>query len=156
MRNIFLAAAAALALSFPAAAKSAATEVQCTDGTTGKAGRGACSRHGGVAKAAIPPAAKAAPVEPSTGAPAAQQRTRTESKDPQSNTARAPGNGSVLGGIFGRRDTSDTPLDARVAGGEEPQANGHLQGRHDVLLGAPLRHLLGARRRADVAGQVVF
>ena len=109
MRNIFLAAAAALALSFPAAAKSAATEVQCTDGTTGKAGRGACSRHGGVAKAAIPPAAKAAPVEPSTGAPAAQQRTRTESKDPQSNTARAPGNGSVLGGIFGRRDTSDTP-----------------------------------------------
>ncbi len=49
MRNIGLALAAALALSFPAAAKSSAkAEVHCADGSLSKAGRGTCSRHGGV------------------------------------------------------------------------------------------------------------
>ena len=49
-------AALALVLSFPAltrsSSKSSSTkvEVQCTDGSMGKSGKGACSHHGGVAK----------------------------------------------------------------------------------------------------------
>ncbi len=56
MRNIGLSIAAALALAFPATAKAkkksaqAPAQVQCTDGTAAKAGRGACSHHGGVAR----------------------------------------------------------------------------------------------------------
>ena len=41
-----------------------AATVTCNDGTTAKAGRGACSHHGGVAKAGEPaPSAKGAPKE---------------------------------------------------------------------------------------------
>jgi hypothetical protein len=50
LRNIGISLLAAAALALPAKAKAKATaEVNCTDGTTSKAGRGACSHHGGVA-----------------------------------------------------------------------------------------------------------
>ncbi len=48
LRNIGISLLAAAALALPAKAKATA-EVNCTDGTTSKAGRGACSHHGGVA-----------------------------------------------------------------------------------------------------------
>ena len=91
MRNLILAMALAMAL--PAAAKSSAkAEVQCTDGSTAKAGRGACSHHGGVAKDI-------------------DQRARNEAREPTSGHARAENNrtGGILGGVFGRRGDSDTP-----------------------------------------------
>ena len=52
MRNIGISLLAAFALALPATAKSASkddAQVTCSDGTTSKAGRGACSHHGGVA-----------------------------------------------------------------------------------------------------------
>ncbi len=52
LRNIGISLLAAAALALPASAKAkakATAEVNCTDGTTSKAGRGACSHHGGVA-----------------------------------------------------------------------------------------------------------
>ena len=113
MRNIILSIAAALALAAPAGAKSAAqAQVQCTDGTTAKSGRGACSHHGGVAKgaAAQTGSAKAVPSEPSAAAPAprSDQQAGTEAKEPQGN-AKTQNNGGVLGGLFGRRPANDTP-----------------------------------------------
>jgi hypothetical protein len=48
-RMVFGALGFVLLIGSPCAAKTAAT-VTCTDGTTAKAGRGACSHHGGVAK----------------------------------------------------------------------------------------------------------
>jgi hypothetical protein len=41
----------ALALTVGAGSLAAAQEVTCKDGTTSKAGRGACSHHGGIAAA---------------------------------------------------------------------------------------------------------
>jgi len=52
MRNTGISLLAALVLAMPAAAKTAAkddAQVTCSDGTTAKKGRGACSHHGGVA-----------------------------------------------------------------------------------------------------------
>jgi hypothetical protein len=55
MRNIGVSLLAAAALALPAAARSKAkAEVTCTDGTTSKAGRGACSHHGGIADSSAP------------------------------------------------------------------------------------------------------
>src|SRR5437763_9877153 len=97
MRNILLAAAIAMAL--PAAAIAKKAEVTCADGSASKAGRGACSHHGGVATAKKEPAKK----------DDADQRARNEAKEPQSGNARAENNGGILGGLFGRRSESSTP-----------------------------------------------
>jgi hypothetical protein len=48
-----------LLIGSPCTAKTAAT-VTCTDGTTAKAGRGACSHHGGIAKGGTSSSAPAA------------------------------------------------------------------------------------------------
>jgi hypothetical protein len=48
MRTPFLAIALGCFLTAGVAAAKEAATVQCKDGTTGKAGRGACSHHGGV------------------------------------------------------------------------------------------------------------
>src|SRR5207248_10443735 len=83
MRNIGISLLAAAALSLPAAAKSSVkAEVTCNDGTTAKAGRGARSRHGGVAK---PPGNKP-PAEPDDG------KKETEKKS-----------GGILDTLFGRK-----------------------------------------------------
>jgi Protein of unknown function (DUF3761) len=64
------------ALALPARAADTATTT-CKDGTTSTAtGRGACSGHGGVQKAAAAPTAPAAPA----AAPAAQAKSSTASK----------------------------------------------------------------------------
>jgi uncharacterized protein DUF3761 len=61
----FLAAA-----SMPAVAQEAAATVTCKDGSSSKAGKGACSHHGGVAKGEAP-----APRNDNATPPAATQRT---------------------------------------------------------------------------------
>lgn len=55
----------------------AATQVTCSDGTTSTAGRGACSGHGGVQKAAAATAASSLPSAVPATSPA---RTRSEAK----------------------------------------------------------------------------
>ena len=55
----------------------AAAQVTCSDGTTSTAGRGACSGHGGVKKAA---AATAAPSLPAAVPATSPARTRSEAK----------------------------------------------------------------------------
>jgi hypothetical protein len=91
MRNIGISLLAAAALALPAAAKSAAkAQVTCTDGTTSKAGRGACSHHGGVAKS------------DEKSDKAAKSETRAEKKEESKKSS-----GGVLDGIFGRKK-SDT------------------------------------------------
>ncbi len=67
----------ALALPVPLLGQAPATAT-CKDGTTSKAGKGACSHHGGVVKAAAPePAAEAAPA----AAPAAKPAATVSCKD---------------------------------------------------------------------------
>ena len=111
MRNLGIALLSAFALAFPAAAK----QVTCKDGTTSDSGRGACSHHGGVDKAAKKVKkssakkadTKKAEVEPSTGA-TKDQRARNEAREPTEGT-RAENKGGILGGLFGRRSDKSTP-----------------------------------------------
>jgi hypothetical protein len=68
LRKVVLALALTLGIP-PLVAQAAQETVTCKDGSTGKAGRGACGHHGGVAKGvAAQPASPAA--EPSPAAPA--------------------------------------------------------------------------------------
>ena len=60
-------------------AKKTAEQVTCSDGTTSKAGRGACSGHGGVRSAAAP-AATAAPAPPPPAAAAKSSAARTKAE----------------------------------------------------------------------------
>jgi hypothetical protein len=55
----------------------AGAEVECSDGTMSKGGRGACSGHGGVKRSA---AATAAPSLPAAVPPSSPARTRSEAK----------------------------------------------------------------------------
>jgi hypothetical protein len=130
MRNL-LVAFAALSLSFPAAAKSAKkdkAQVVCTDGSSSKAGSGACSHHGGIAKDA-----KATRSDDSRSAKKADERRDEERSakkaDDRRDDSRSANNADErrddraksrnadepkakhggLGSIFGRRDTSETP-----------------------------------------------
>jgi hypothetical protein len=86
-------AAEAPAAPAPASASNAAT-VTCKDGTTSAAGRGACSHHGGIAKAGeTAPPKKAAPARaeaPAAPAPAsaAPKDTTGKNTDPTGATAK--------------------------------------------------------------------
>src|SRR5438105_2258256 len=112
MRDILLAAALAVALPATAIAKKA--EVQCTDGSTSKAGRGACSHHGGIANTG---GSGKADVEPSTGAQAPAQRARNQSREP-ADSSRVENNG----GIFGRRGDTSPRSGTRDAKSGSPTA----------------------------------
>jgi pyruvate/2-oxoglutarate dehydrogenase complex dihydrolipoamide acyltransferase (E2) component len=73
-------------------AQEAAT-VTCKDGSTSKAGKGACSHHGGVAKAPAPaaPAPSAKAATPAAKAPApASPPPRNDNAVPPAATQRAP------------------------------------------------------------------
>jgi len=92
------------ALSLPAwAADSTSAPTTCTDGTTSTAtGRGACSGHGGVQKAATTAPATSAPAAtaPATAAPApAASGTPTTCKDGTTSTATGRGACSGHGGV---------------------------------------------------------
>lgn len=108
LRNIGFSLLAAAALALPASAKSKAkADVTCADGSTSKAGRGACSHHGGVADAsastAKPEKARSkaradASESPSTKA----EEKKAEEKKPEEKKS----SGGILGGLFGKK--SDT------------------------------------------------
>jgi hypothetical protein len=95
----------AFVLSLPVRAADAAASTTCKDGTTSTAtGRGACSGHGGVQKAATttadstaPAAAPAAPAAPTPAAPAAG--TPSTCKDGTTSTATGRGACSGHGGV---------------------------------------------------------
>jgi len=94
MRNIGISLLAAAALALPAAAKSSAkAEVACNDGTTSKAGRGACSHHGGVAEDKSPSAGRAE--KP------ARNKTRAELDEGKKETEKK--SGGILDTLFGRK-----------------------------------------------------
>jgi hypothetical protein len=97
MRNILVPLLSALALSLPAAAKSASkdtgAQVTCKDGSSSKSGRGACSHHGGVADAQAQ-----APQKP------AKSNARVDNGDTGTTGPQKSGkSGGVLGTLFGKR-----------------------------------------------------
>ncbi len=74
MRTFRTAAVAALIFALALPVASHAKTVNCADGTTSKAGRGACSHHGGVAGATTtPPNAKETPPPAKEKPPAAKE-----------------------------------------------------------------------------------
>jgi hypothetical protein len=101
LRNIGFSLLAAAALALPASAKAKAkADVTCSDGTTSKAGRGACSHHGGVAHASAP----AAKAEKSASAKTNERPdtpARADEKKPEEKSS-----GGILGGLFGKRSDS--------------------------------------------------
>src|SRR5689334_13573361 len=74
------------------AEKKAAAEVTCTDGTTSKAGRGACSKHGGVKGSTPAPAATAAPSLPASVPATSPARTKSEAKSNAPTATKASSN----------------------------------------------------------------
>jgi hypothetical protein len=95
MRDILVPLLSALALSLPAAAKSAAraagAQVTCKDGSTSKSGRGACSHHGGVADAQAQ--------QPGTSA---KNDAKVDNGD-TTGPAKSGQSGGILGTLFGKR-----------------------------------------------------
>jgi hypothetical protein len=98
MRNILVPLLTALALSLPAAAKSASkdarAQVTCKDGSSSKSGRGACSHHGGVADAQ---AQQRPPKSAKNDAKADNGDTGT------TGPAKSGDSGGILGTLFGKR-----------------------------------------------------
>ena len=92
MKNIYRAALLAVsllgfALALPSRAADTATTTTCKDGTTSTAtGRGACSGHGGVQKAASTPAAASAPA-PAAAPAAPAAAPAAAAAQPKSSTA---------------------------------------------------------------------
>jgi hypothetical protein len=89
------------ALSLPSWAADSTAATTCKDGTTSSAtGKGACSGHGGVQKAASTTAPAAAPAAPATAAPApASSSTPTTCKDGTTSSATGKGACSGHGGV---------------------------------------------------------
>src|SRR5258708_19080669 len=84
-------------LGLPARAADAGAPTTCKDGTTSTAtGRGACSGHGGVQRAATDKAAAAAPAEPAAApaAPAAPAASGTPTTCEDGTTSMAPRRGA--------------------------------------------------------------
>jgi len=105
MRNIGISLLAAFALALPAAAKSASkddAQVTCSDGTTSKAGRGACSHHGGVASEKD--VEKAAKSSSEKAAKSTKNKTRAELDEGKKETKEK--SGGILDSLFGRKKES--------------------------------------------------
>ena len=100
MRNIGISLLAAAALALPAAAKTAKkADVTCNDGTTAKAGRGACSHHGGVADAKAPADKAAKSVDKAEKS--TKNKTRAELDEGKKETEKK--SGGILDTLFGRK-----------------------------------------------------
>jgi hypothetical protein len=104
------------ALSLPSWAADSTAATTCKDGTTSSAtGKGACSGHGGVQKAASTTAPAAAPAAPATAAPApASSSTPTTCKDGTSSSATGKGACSGHGGV--QKATKSKPAAAATTG----------------------------------------
>src|SRR2546421_9771545 len=113
MRNIGISRPAAAALARPATAKtSKKAAVTCSDGTTAKAGRGACSHHGGVAVAQAPAdkapkSADKADKSADKAAKASKNKTRAELDGGEKETEEK--SGGVLHTPFGREEAGTAP-----------------------------------------------
>src|SRR5438874_12019978 len=107
MRNIGISLLAAAALALPATAKtSKKADVTCNDGTTAKAGRGACSHHGGVAVAKAPAdkatkSADKAEKSADKAAKSSKNKTRAELDEGKKETEKK--SGGILDTLFGRK-----------------------------------------------------
>ena len=107
MRNIGISLLAAAALALPATAKtSKKTDVTCNDGTTAKAGRGACSHHGGVAVAKAPAdkatkSADKAEKSADKAAKSSKNKTRAELDEGKKETEKK--SGGILDTLLGRK-----------------------------------------------------
>jgi len=103
-------------LGLPVRAADSAAPTTCKDGTTSTAtGRGACSGHGGVQKAATDKAAAAAPAEPAAApaAPAAPAASGTPTTCKDGTTSMATGRGACSGhGGVQKPSKSKPALDA--------------------------------------------
>jgi hypothetical protein len=103
-------------LGLPAHAADTSAPTTCKDGTTSTAtGRGACSGHGGVQKAATDKAAAAAPAEPAAAptAPAAPAASGTPTTCKDGTTSMATGRGACSGhGGVQKPSKSKPALDA--------------------------------------------
>ncbi|SRR5258706_11053577 len=103
-------------LGLPARAADAGAPTTCKDGTTSTAtGRGACSGHGGVQRAATDKAAAAAPAEPAAApaAPAAPAASGTPTTCKDGTTSMATGRGACSGhGGVQKPSKSKPALDA--------------------------------------------
>jgi hypothetical protein len=99
MRNIGISLFAAAVLALPAAAKSSKAEVTCSDGTTAKAGRGACSHHGGVADEKA--SADKAKDSSKTAEKSSKNKTRAELDKGEKQTEKK--SGGILDSLFGRK-----------------------------------------------------
>ena len=100
LRKIGIPLLAAFAIALPATAKTAAkkeAKVTCSDGTTAKKGRGACSHHGGVASTAE---------KTDKAAEASKDKTRAELDQGKKETKEK--SGGILDSIFGRKKDKDT------------------------------------------------
>ena len=106
--------ALSLALPTRAADSDSSAPTTCKDGTTSTAtGRGACSGHGGVQKAAKTTAAPAAPAAAAPAAPAASG-TPTTCKDGTTSTATGRGACSGHGGVPGKAPKEANPRQTRL------------------------------------------
>jgi hypothetical protein len=106
------------ALSLPARGADSADATTCKDGTTSTAsGRGACSGHGGVQKAAKSTAA-AAPAAPAAAAPATPAASGTPSTCKDGTTSTATGRGACSGHGGVQKASKSKP----VADGTAPAA----------------------------------
>src|SRR5437588_9724885 len=98
MRNIGISLLAASALDLPAAAKTAKkADVTCTDGTTAKAGRGACSHHGGVADE------KTVAKKKSEKSAAAESKNKTRAELDEGKKETEKKSGGILDTLIGRK-----------------------------------------------------
>jgi hypothetical protein len=105
MRNIGISLLAAAALALPAAAKSSKkAEVTCADGTTSKAGRGACSHHGGIADAKT--AADNAKKSSEKAEKSTKNKSRAELEEGKKQTEKK--SGGILDSLFGRKKADTT------------------------------------------------
>src|SRR5437660_1414779 len=98
MRNIGISLLAAAALALPVAAKTAKkADVACADGTTAKAGRGACSHHGGVADE------KTVARKKSEKSAAAESKNKTRAELDEGKKETEKKSGGILDTLFGRK-----------------------------------------------------
>jgi hypothetical protein len=112
----------AFMLGLPAHAADSGAPTTCKDGTTSTAtGRGACSGHGGVQKAA----AKAAPAAAAPAAPAASG-TPTTCKDGTTSTATGRGACSGHGGV--QKASKSKPASGEAAAAPAPAATAPTTG----------------------------
>jgi hypothetical protein len=110
-------------LALPALAADPGAPTTCKDGTTSTAtGRGACSGHGGVQKAAATKAAPAAPAAEAPAAPAAPAASGTPSTCKDGTTSMATGRGACSGHGGVQKATKGKPASDAPAAAAAPAA----------------------------------